>query len=87
MAEIRQNLETTRCELGEKLQAIARNLMLAGLSPDQIKKEMHAAVERVVWSPQTAAIQGSSGGHSEGEAARRAETKKTLDDYGKKVGS
>jgi hypothetical protein len=31
--------------------------------------------------------QGSTGGHSEGEAASRAETKKTLDDYGKKVGS
>jgi len=87
MAEIRQNLETTRRELDEKLQAVARNLMLAGLSHDQIKKEMHAAVERAVWPPQTAAIQGSSGGHSEGEAARRAETKKTLDDYGKKVGS
>jgi hypothetical protein len=26
-------------------------------------------------------------GHQNGEAARRAETKKTLDDYGKKVGS
>jgi len=87
MAEIRQNLETTRRELDEKLQAVARNLMVAGLSSDQIKKEMHAAVERAVGPPQTAAIQGSSGGHSEGEAARRAETKKTLDDYGKKVGS
>ena len=87
MAEIRQNLESTRRELDEKLQAIARNLMLAGLSPDQIKEEMHAAVEWAVWPPQTAAIQGSSGGHSEGEAARRAETKKTFDDYGKKVGS
>jgi len=49
----------------------------AGLSPDQIKKEMHAAVERAVWLPQTA----------DGEAAKRAETKKTLDDYGKKVSS
>ena len=45
-----------------------RNLLQAGLSPDQIKKEMHAAVERAVWLPQTA----------DGEAAKRAETKKTL---------
>ena len=48
---------------------------------------IHAAVDRTASPPQTAAIQGSSGGHSEGEAARRDETKRTLDDYGKRVGS
>ncbi len=87
MAETRQNLETTLRELDEKLQDIARNLMLAGLSPDQIKEELHAAVDRTGSPPQTAAIQGRSGGHSEGEVARREETERTLDDYGKKVGS
>jgi len=50
MAPIRQDLETTRRELDKKLQLIARYLMLAGLSPDQIKKEMHAAVDRAVFS-------------------------------------
>ncbi len=50
-APIRQDIETTRRELDQKLQLIARYLMLAGLSPDQIKKEMHAAVDRAVFGP------------------------------------
>jgi hypothetical protein len=80
--------ESLRRALDTRIQAIILDLRLAGLSPDQIKKELHAAVDRTVSPPQTAAaIQGSSGEHSEGEAARRAETKKTLDDYAKKVGS
>jgi hypothetical protein len=33
------------------------------------------------------AVQGSNSGRAESEAARQAETKRTLDDYGKKVGS
>ena len=33
------------------------------------------------------AVQGSDSGRAQGEAARQAETKRTLDDYGKKVGS
>jgi len=53
--------------------------------PGRIEELLSAA--KIEWPPQPAAIQGSSGGHSGGEAARRAETKKTLDDYGKKVGS
>ncbi len=32
-------------------------------------------------------VQGSDSGRAQSEAAREAETKKTLDDYGKKVGS
>ena len=53
--------------------------------PSRIEELLSAA--KIEWPPQTAAIQGSSGGHSESEAARKAETKKTLDDYKKKVGS
>ena len=45
------------------------------------------AIEHITEGHQQAPFQGSSGGHSEGESARRAETKRTLDDYGKKVGS
>lgn len=55
------------------------------LAPSHLHVALSAA--KIEWPPQPAAIQGSSGGHSGGEAARRAETKKTLDDYGKKVGS
>jgi len=33
-----------------KLQLITRYLMLAGLLPAEIKKEMHAAVDRAVFS-------------------------------------
>ena len=87
MAQIRQDSESLRRDLDTGVHSIVLYLRQAGLSPDQIKKELHAAVDRTVSPPQTAAIQGSSGGHSEGEAARRAETKKTLDDYEKKVGS
>jgi hypothetical protein len=66
MAYIRLDSRSLRQELDKRFQTIIREL-LAGLSPDQIKKELHAAVDR------------ASGGYSEGEAARRAETKKTLD--------
>jgi hypothetical protein len=45
------------------------------------------AIEHITKGHQKAPFQGNSGGHSEDEAARRAETKKTLDNYGKKVGS
>jgi hypothetical protein len=86
MADIRQDSESLRRELDKRFQTIIREV-LAGLSPEQIKKEMRAAMERAIAPPQTAAIQGSSGGHSGGEAARRAETRRTLDDYGRKVGS
>jgi len=87
MAEIRQDTESLRRALDTRIQTIIHDLRLAGLLPDRIKKELHAAVDRTVSPPQTAALQRSSGRHSEAEAARRAETKKTLDDYGKKVGS
>ena len=87
MAVIRQDTESLRRALDTRIQTIIHDLRLAGLLPDRIKKELHAAVDRTVSPPQTAAIQGSSGGHSDGEAAKRAETKRTLDDYGKKVGS
>ncbi len=86
MAET-QDPESERRALDTRIQTIVLDLCLAGLSPDQIRKELHAAVDRTVSPPQTAAIQGRGGGHSEGEAAKRDETKRTLDDYGKKVGS
>jgi hypothetical protein len=79
--------ESLHRALDTRIQTIILDLRRAGLSPDQIKKELHAAVDRTVSPPQTATIQGSSGGPSEGEAARRDETKRTLDDYAKKVGS
>jgi len=49
MVPIRQDLETTRRQLDDKLQLIARYLMLAGLLPTEIRKEMHAAVGRAVF--------------------------------------
>jgi hypothetical protein len=77
MAQLWQEPESSlRRDLDTGFQRIVLYLLQAGLSPDQIKKEMYAAVERAVWLPPT-----------DGEAARRADTKKTLDDYGKKVGS
>ena len=56
--------ESLRRALDTRIQTIILDLRLAGLSPDQIKKEMQAAVERAACPPQTAAMQGSSGGHS-----------------------
>jgi hypothetical protein len=75
MAVIRQDPESLRRDLDTKLRTIILDLQMAGLTPEQIEKELRAAVGR------------ASGGHSKGEAARRDETKRTLDDYGKKVGS
>jgi hypothetical protein len=53
--------------------------------PGRIEELLSAA--KIEWPPQATAIQGSSSRHSESEAVSDAETKKTLDDYGKKVGS
>ena len=75
MAAIRQDTESLRRELDTRLRTIILDLQMAGLTPEQIEKELRAAVGR------------ASGGHSKGEAARRSETKSPLDDYGKKVGS
>ena len=46
MAQIRQDPESLRRELDTRLRTIALDLQQAGLSPEQIKKELHAAVER-----------------------------------------
>ena len=75
MAVIRQDPESLRRELDTKLRTIILDLQMAGLTPEQIDKELRAAVGR------------ASGGHSEGEAARRPKMKSPLEDYGKKVGS
>jgi hypothetical protein len=48
MADIRQDSESLRRELNTRFKPIVRYLRLAGLSTDQIKREMHAAVERTV---------------------------------------
>jgi len=48
MAYIRQDSESLRRDLDTGFQGIVLYLRQAGLSPDQIKKEMHAAVERTV---------------------------------------
>jgi len=58
MADIRQDSESLRRDLDTGFQGIVLYLRQAGLSPDEIRKEMHAAVERAVSPPQTAAIQG-----------------------------
>ena len=75
MAVIRQDPESLRRDLDTRLRTIILDLQLAGLTPEQIEKELRAAVGR------------ASGGHSKGEAARRPETKSPLEDYGKNVGS
>lgn len=48
MADIRQDSESLRRELTTRFKPIVLYLRQAGLSPDQIKREMHAAVERTV---------------------------------------
>ena len=78
MAQLwRESESSLRRDLDTGFEGIVLYLLQAGLSPDQIKKEMHAAVERAVWLPQSA----------DREAAGRSETKSPLEDYGKKVGS
>ena len=48
MTVIRRNSEALRREIDAGLDEIIRTLRLAGLSSDIIKKELHAAVDRVL---------------------------------------